>query len=90
MKMCSAVCCFRSKKTFPHGSVGVGSRAVRFPATVENAVGEIRLFSNGARSAIARPALHAGEAMTEKSPASIAGVGTNANVLVGVTSTRVP
>ena len=44
--------------------------------------------TNGARSAIVRPALQAGEVIVEKSPASIAAVGTNWKKLVGVTLTR--
>ena len=38
--------------------------------------GSIRLFTNGARSAICLPALHSGAAYAVKSPASIASVGT--------------
>ena len=49
----------------------------RFSAAGENSAGETVLLTNGARSAIVRPPLHAGEAIAVKSPASIAAVGTN-------------
>ena len=60
----------------PHGSVVVGSRFARLSAAGLNSAGSIRLFTKGARSAICRPLLHAGEANAVKSPASIAAVGT--------------
>jgi hypothetical protein len=41
------------------------------------------LFTKGARSVICRPTLHAGEAKSVKSPASIAAVGTNASLSGG-------
>ena len=52
--------------------------------------GEIDVPVNGARKAMVRPELHAGEVIVEKSPASIAAVGTNWKKLVGVTLTLVP
>ena len=43
----------------------------------------MRLFANGARSDICRPALHAGKVTAVKSPASIAAVGTKVRVSEG-------
>ena len=54
----------------------VGSRFARLTAAGLKSAGLIVLFTNGARSAICRPALHAGDANAVKSPASIAAVGT--------------
>ena len=61
----------------PQGSAPAGgSLFARFTAAGLKSDGSIWLFTNGARNAIARPPLHAGEANAVKSPASIAGVGT--------------
>ena len=59
----------------------VGSRSARFSAAGLKSAGSIRLLTNGARSVICRPPLHAGEANAVKSPASIAAVGTYAMLL---------
>src|SRR5467141_1434856 len=88
--MCSLLCVLRSKKDWPQSLIDFGSFAARLSAAGENCVGETVVPTNGARSGIVRPALHAGDVMVEKSPASIAGVGTNWKKLVGVTFTRVP
>ena len=42
----------------------------------EKSAGDTWLLTNGAPSAIVRPALHAGDEMAEKSPRSVAAVGT--------------
>ena len=70
--------------------IGCGSFEVSASAAGEKADGDTAVPVNGARSAIVRPALHAGDVIAEKSPASIAFVGTNPKPLVGVTFTRVP
>jgi len=67
----------RPKVICPHESVVVGSREVNRRAIGSNNDVSIRLFTKGAFSVTCRPALHAGEAKAVKSPASIAGVGTN-------------
>ena len=54
-----------------------------FSAVGSNCDGLTWLFTNGARSAICRPLLHAGEASAVKSPLSIAAVGTNAWSVLG-------
>jgi hypothetical protein len=60
-------------------------------AAGEKSAGEMRLFaSNGARSGMLRPPLHAGDVIAVKSPASICAVGTKAKNVLGWTSTRVP
>ena len=66
-------------------------RIYTLTAAGEKSAGEMRLLaSNGARSAMLRPALHAGDVMVEKSPPSICAVGTNWKNVAGVTFTRVP
>src|SRR5205809_878011 len=55
-----------------------------------NADGSIRLPAYGARSVIGRPLLQDGDANAVKSPASIAAVGTNAMLSVGVWWVTVP
>ena len=47
------------------------------------------LFTNGARKAICRPLLQAGDVIALKSPLSIAGVGTNAMFAAGDTRVSV-
>ena len=61
-----------------------------FTAAGENSAGDIVLPTNGAARVMARPLLHAGDAICEKSPASIRAVGTLAKAEVGVTCTFVP
>jgi len=50
----------------------------------------MRLLTNGVRSAICRPALHAGEVKAVQSPAIIAGVGTKLIVSPGSDRVFVP
>jgi len=52
----------------PHGSVVVGSRFARFNAAGLNAAGLIVVPTNGARNAICRPLLQAGDVIALKSP----------------------
>jgi hypothetical protein len=59
----------------PQGLSVFGRRPVRFSAAGLKSAGSTRLFTNGARSVICRPLLHAGEANAVKSPVSIAAVG---------------
>ena len=64
-------------------SVVVGSSLANVTADLLNSAGSIRLFTNGARRAIWRPVLQAGEANAVKSPDSIAAVGTKVVLSVG-------
>ena len=90
MAMCSLLCVCRSKNDWPQSLLGFGSFDTSASAAGENCVGETDVPVNGARSGIVRPELQAGEVIVEKSPASIAAVGTNWKKLVGVTFTLVP
>ena len=74
----------------PHGSVVVGSLLAMFSAAGLNCDGLTMLLTNGARSAICRPPLQAGEANWVKSPASMAAVGTNSMFDVGRCRVVVP
>ena len=74
----------------PQSSLAAGSFFASVSAAGENCDGEIWLLTNGAPSAIGRPELHAAEVTAEKFPASIAAVGTNRKLSVGVTLMRVP
>ena len=47
---------------------GFGRRAVRLSAAGENSAGDTLLSTNGARSAIVRPALHAGDVIVGEIP----------------------
>ena len=59
-------------------------------AALLNCAGSTRLPTNGAPRLRCTPALQAGEAKAVKSPASIAAVGTNARLSVGLTVVFVP
>jgi hypothetical protein len=61
----------------PHGSVVVGSFFAILTAAGLKSAGSIRLLTNGALSVRAPRVLHAADATCVKSPASMAGVGTN-------------
>src|ERR1041385_3088754 len=69
----------------PHGSAVDGSRRARFSAAGLKSAGLIVLFTNGARKAICRPLLQAGDVMALKSSAGIAAVGTHAMLSAGRT-----
>ena len=88
--MCSLLSVRRSKNDWPQSLIGFGSFEASASAAGENWLGETLVPANGARSAMVRPELHAGDVMVEKSPASIAAVGTNWKKLVGATLMRVP
>jgi hypothetical protein len=88
--MCSLFSVRRSKNDWPQSLIGFGSFETSASAAGENWPGETLVPVNGARSAIVRPELHAGDVIVEKSPASIAAVGTNWKKLVGLTFFLVP
>ena len=69
----------RSKKTLPQGSSVFGSMPASFTDAGEKSAGLILLFTKPPPRLIAPLVLHAADAMAEKSPFSIAGVGTNWN-----------
>ena len=58
----SDVCVLRSKKTWPQSLIGWGSFAARFNAAGENSAGDTVVPTNGACSAIVRPAAGGDEA----------------------------
>ena len=70
--------------TRPQGSVVLGRYFENASATGFRADAGTRLSTNGARSAICRPPLHAGEAKVVKSPASICAVGTQRMTVGGL------
>ena len=80
----------RSKNVWPQSLIGCGSLEASASAAGENWAGDAVVPVKGARSAMVRPELHAGDVMAEKSPRSIAGVGTNWKKLVGVWFVFVP
>src|SRR5438874_5966218 len=63
---------------FPQGSDVFGNSFAKATAGLLNRAGSTRLLTNGALKVICRTTLQAGEVKAVKSPASIAGVGTNA------------
>src|SRR5262249_36836148 len=74
----------------PHEFVVFGKRLTMFKAALLKSEGSTRLPTNGERSAIARPALHVGDAKAVKSPASIAAVGTYFLMAAGSCRSVVP
>src|SRR5688572_9613332 len=74
----------------PHSFSAAGSLAARARAAGLKSAGLIWLFANGGLRVICRPLLHAGDAIVLKSPASMAGVGTNRSVSPASDRTRVP
>src|SRR5687767_8669546 len=76
--------------TSPQPLVGVGRNfAIAFEIGLTTD-GSTLLFTNGARSAIWRPALQAGDARSVKSPFSMAAVGTHAMLSAVACSASVP
>src|SRR4029453_12291321 len=90
MARCSLLSVLRSKNDWPHSLMGLGNLDVSASAAGERSDGDTDVPTNGVRSGMVRPELHAGEVIVEKSPASIAVVGTNWKKLGGPPLTRVP
>ena len=74
----------------PHASSAAGKVAAIFSAGRLNRAGLTWLLTNGSLSVIARPPLHAADANSRKSPASIARVGTNWNSVAEAERVLVP
>src|SRR5262245_26540455 len=74
----------------PHGSSDFGSSFAKFTAALLYDAGSMRLLTNGARNAICRPTLQAGEVKAVQSPVKIAAVGTNARFSGGSCRMVVP